>query len=514
MNPTLRVIPILLFAALCLVSPRALADLQLGPYLQSLSADRVAVCVGTDPNDTVQITLSNPEAPKGDALPASDGIRCTAFAGLLPDMQYDYSVQVNGSQAGEGRFLAQSATEHVLIIFGDTRSGDDSFDLAHRRIVKTILQTQYAEAYIHTGDYVERGEDLLLWENFFTIEKDLLRNLPLYPSLGRSDQPPELIQRFFPLVRDKGYYSFDRGTAHIAVLRLWRSADQPSSLTSPEGEQARWLNEDLLSARARGAKHLFVIMHEPAFDVAGSIPRAVEQTFMPLFERHHVTAVFGGAHYFSHKLRHGVQYFTNGGGGAVLETAPPAPGMFRFFSAIHHFLVLEVGYFGARLRAVNAQGEEFYSVTFDESVSKAPGMESPVETQSVGQGGNKPVNLTVFYDSKSSPKDELLSLVKKATSNAAVSALVSFRSLDVADNRKLRRLQDPDDGPLPLLLLDQAKLNGKDQLVERLVPLLKSHAAMTQDTGLPLGRILVGVVVIVGALVFLAFFLLRKKRRT
>ena len=173
-----------------------------------------------------------------------------------------------------------------------------------------------------------------------------------------------------------------------------------------------------------------------------------------------MTAVFGGAHYFSHKLHHGVQYFTNGGGGAVLETAPPAPGLFRFFSAVHHFLVLEVGYFGARLRAVNAQGEEFYSVTFDESVAKAPGLESPVETLTLGDGNTAPVNLTVFYDPAETPRDTLTAALRDAAKKADTPVLLTLRRMDAPDNRKLWSQSDPSGGPLPLVLLDDARLNG------------------------------------------------------
>ena len=249
----------------------------IGPYLQSLAEDRVAVCLSTEASASVSVSLIAPGESPREKSSKDGGTFCAEFDGLKADVSYAYSVRVNGEMLTEGNFLAQSATEHVLVVFGDTRSGDDSFDLAHRRIIKTIQQTQYAEAYIHTGDFVERGDDQHLWRNFFAIEADLLRSMPLYPSIGLSDQPPETIQSFFPLLRGKGYYSFDRGPAHVAVLRLWRSADQPDEETAPEGAQARWLSEDLTEARKRGAKHLFVIMHEPAFDVGGSIPRAVER---------------------------------------------------------------------------------------------------------------------------------------------------------------------------------------------------------------------------------------------
>ena len=222
--------------------------------------------------------------------------------------------------------MAHSDVSQTFVIFGDTRSGEESFSLAHDQVVQAIRENAVPDAIFHTGDFVEDGESLELWESFFQIESDLLATAPIFPAIGRSDQPGLLMRGLFPVLAESPWYGVDRGDAHVAVLKLWQARSQGPDDSAEDGAQATWLRRDLAAARARGARYLFVMLHEPAIDLGGRSSKAIREVYIPIFEAFDVTAVFSGAHYFSHAVRNGVHYFTNGGGGAVLDTRTPEGG--------------------------------------------------------------------------------------------------------------------------------------------------------------------------------------------
>jgi Calcineurin-like phosphoesterase len=70
-------------------------------------------------------------------------------------------------------------------------------------------------------------------------------------------------------------YSFDYGNSHFCQLNsdYWHSNKSDTAGGNPFGRllpgQIRWLEADLQAAKARGQKHLFVFVHEPAFPCGG-----------------------------------------------------------------------------------------------------------------------------------------------------------------------------------------------------------------------------------------------------
>ena len=477
MNDPARLVPMLaLFVLGAGAFPAAVhGALHFGPYLQSLRADTVLVCAWVDDGDGVSVELETPGSEPRRITAEGTTPACARLDGLRPNVDYRYALRVNGECAsgacapGEAplTFVARSEPEQTFVIYGDTRSGDESFDLAHRQVVQGIRRSTVADAILHTGDFVERGGDRELWENFFLIEEEILSTAPIFPAIGRSDQPPELMRRIFPRLAESPWYAIDRGEVHVAVLHLWQSRRQGPDAVSPEGAQATWLREDLAGARRRGAKHLFVVMHEPVIDVDGKTPPTIRDVFMPIFEAFQVTAVFSGAHYFSHAVVNGVHYLTNGGGGARLEARQPEEGIYRFHSAVHHFLVLEVDPFRARLRGMNAHGEEFYGVTFDEAPGALADHEAPTFVMTF-PGGVDSVAATAFILPGCEPCEALEVGLRAAALRTGATLLVTFRSLEDAGNRALLRSLTEVEGPTPIVDIDGAVLIGADEIAGRL----------------------------------------------
>ncbi|MDP8254180.1 MAG: metallophosphoesterase [Candidatus Alcyoniella australis] len=511
----MRRVGLALALAALLCATDVFAAVKFGPYLQSLAPDRVRVCVSCDQEDRFEARLTSPQGEQ--SIVALDGHdpACADFSGLEPDLTYRYELLLEGKpQETSGSFVADSTEQLSLVIFGDTRSGDNSFDLDHRRVAQAISRSVLPDAIVHTGDFVERGNDPALWANFFQIESQVLADAPLYPSIGRSDQPGVMIRRLFGLLNTNGWYSFDRGPAHFAVLNLWQSRSQDSDQTAADGAQATCLRADLAAARAAGARYLFVVMHQPAFDLEGRSPRAMREVYMPLFQSFGVDAVFSGAHYFSHALREGVHYFTNGGGGAQLVTENPAEGLFLFHGAMHHFLALQIDRAGARVSAMDADGDPFYEVQIQGTAQRAqePGASNYVET--FGSGARSAA-LTVFFEPGCDDCQELQSRLPQIAQRLDATLVATFRSLDDPDNLALLRSHSDGQAAAPAVLVDDQTLLGLEQidmlLDEQLARSLERGGARESRSS---GRLVAAAAATTGAFALLAAIILSRRKRS
>ena len=479
---------------------------QFGPYLQVLGPDTAAVCLQAETGDTVEVSLLNSNQNLSVAQERRGPV-CLRFTGLVPDRTYRYMAMVNGHMVLEepASFLTEATAVQTFAIYGDTRSGDDSFDLAHAQVVKALRETTVPDAIIHTGDFVERADKDELWRNFFLIEGDILSGTPLYPAVGRSDSPPELARRWFPFFDQAPWYSFDRGDAHFVVTDLRDTARQDKSAVAATGAQAQWLRADLAAARERGARFLFVVIHEPPIDPAGRTPDALREVFMPILESYDVTAVFSGAHYFSHAVRGDVHYFTNGGGGALLDARPARAGVFRFFSPVHHFIVLETGGFGARIRAVDSHGQEFYAVSLAGFTPELPGRESAVFVEQYA-GGTIAVPVTVYFRPGDQSRQNASEALQQAAVATGVTIVATYRSVDAPDNRaRLTALANPD-GPLPTYVVGDRVVRESAKVTTPL-PLetaLREAAAQQQPPGAGIGRVLALAAALLGLAVLAA----------
>ena len=489
-------------------------EILFGPYLQSLSQDSVAICVGVDKGDKVKVILKSTD--QGDLEFAAKGNMpaCANLSGLVLDIEYQYNVLINEKPVFKDdhvSFLAGSKSDTTIVIFGDTRSGDNSFDLSHRQVVQSIIETVVPDAIINTGDFVEKGDSMGLWTNYFLIEKDLLKSTPVYPAIGRSDQPSELMQTIFPLLADSPWYSFDRGGSHFVVLKVWLARSQDEKEVSLHGAQATWLREDLGKAAAAGAKHIFVVMHQPPVDLNGNSFKEAAEVFMPIFETYNVTAVFSGAHYFSHAVKNNVNYFTNGGGGALLESQNPGDGVFRFYNPIHHFLILEVGEGGSRVRAVNAQGEDFYQVSFDTDKTEGKTGDVPTFVKSYGSG-KVSIPITVFFNYECGDCDSFKEGLLGFADDAQVTIVATFRSLANTENKAALDALAPLDGPTPVVKLGDELFVGLVEIEAGFSQEITKTSQKQQSSTMGTTRIIIIIAVLVaGGLLLFLLFSFRKK---
>ena len=505
-----------LFLLLLALPATISADVHFGPYLQSLSPHSVSVCAAVDPDDDLSVRLIERDGNFKEIAAAGTTVSCAVFDNLAPDHEYRYSLIVNGAPTEKEPhpFIVDATREMTFVLYGDTRSGDRSFDMAHRQVVRAIRESVVPDAICHTGDFVERGDDQNLWANFFHIENDILKSAPFFPTIGQSDQPPAYMRKIFPLLAEFPYYSFDRAGVHFVVLNLWLARSQPSQDTATDGAQAKWLRGDLAKARASGAKSLFVIVHESPFDIGGQPTKAAREVFIPIFKQFHVTAVFSGAHYFSHVVKDGVHYFTNGGGGALLDAQDPPQGVYRFFSAVHHFLVLEIGRTGSVVQALNARGDLFYEAELDQVSSNASKPSAPTTVKTFGAGFGT-VEMTVFFRDECGDCETFLEQLPELARQTETTLQVTLRSLDDPNNRAALASFTDRTGPTPIVVLDRDAFVGLEQIGSHLASAVAtSRQALSpqrKNTGL---WILLGAVAMSCLVLTLALRALRKKQRS
>ena len=81
------------------------------------------------------------------------------------------------------------------MVYGDTRTRHD----VHREVIAAILKQTSPDLVLHTGDLVANGPDSSLWPIFFDVERDLLRKVAFFPTLGNHERNAKNFYDFFDL---------------------------------------------------------------------------------------------------------------------------------------------------------------------------------------------------------------------------------------------------------------------------------------------------------------------------
>jgi len=293
-----------------------------GPYLQSVTPDSVIVVWETDAPGNSQVDYG-PTASYG--LVVSDAVSVThhalALTGSSPYTTFHYRVSTDGQLLGEDSAFRTAApltqTTFSFVVYGDTRTNVTP----HQQVVDRI-RALAPDFVLHTGDFVEDGNNAGQWTTFFTVEHDLLRQTPLFGVLGNHENDSPYYFDVFHFPGNERWYSFDYGNVHFVALEI----DESSSY-APGSEQFQWLENDLAHT---GQLWKIVFFHVPPYSSGShggdtNVRNALEQ---PVFTRYGVDLVFNGHdHDYERSAANGIVYIVAGGGGAPLygkENSNPA----------------------------------------------------------------------------------------------------------------------------------------------------------------------------------------------
>ena len=345
---------------------RLALNLDEGPFLTQIKADSAIVWWRTDRIATGELRLENSRTFPTESDP--DNRHVARLTGLQAGRSYAYQVSVRtsddelrsrtfqlttapaepdfsflftcdgrtgalggGDTALEGvnatsarALIAQMARHkaHFLIFTGDLISGyttrEDDFR-AQLRSWKRIYGALWHEMPVYTG--MGNHESLLDGSARLQFDKQgsqcaesVFASEFLHPQNGPDPERPGL-----PPYKG-AVYSFEYAGCHFVQLNsdYWYSNhpdEQPGNLFGRLlPGQIEWFERELASARAGGAKHIFVFIHEPAFPNGGHVQDslwgggsadgvAVRDRFWSIVNRARVTAVFSGhEHNYSRTL--------------------------------------------------------------------------------------------------------------------------------------------------------------------------------------------------------------------
>ncbi len=343
----------------------AIAEIIRGPYLSDVT--RTSIVISWETKDAssgiVEYATDVQYTASGDVYDeqadGQDNVKrhSITLRGLVPSTLYRYRV-TSDSDVGEDNTF-HTAVEwfepFTLVAYGDTRTNPND----HQAVVNMIIQHE-PDLVTHSGDLVDNGTVMSHWNIFFDTTKDLMKNVPFYPTLGNHERNAQnYYDLFYPPAgggkENKQWYSFDYGNVHFVCL---------DSDVRYSTDQIAWLEDDL--ARVAGkVQWIFVNFHHPPHS-SGS--HGSEWATMPkwidAFERYGVDIVFNGHdHHYERSLNNDVWYIVTGGGGAPLRGVNQKPNPYQVYAETNlHFCKLKID--GAQLtfemiRADGTVGDAF-----------------------------------------------------------------------------------------------------------------------------------------------------------
>jgi len=366
---------------LCAAARLAAAEFAIQPYVQnpgrtemtvkwsSLEKAEFKVRYGTGskldreavPEETREVAWKDwpggkrPADAPADAKPTEERqayIYRTVIRGLEPGTSYRYEVSAGQTLAG-GTFVTvpEKLGPFTFIAYGDNRSDPES----HRKIAGRFAAHK-PDFIIHTGDMVTNGT-YPEWEpEFFAPLREVIRGVPLWPSLGNHDGD---YRKFFavPPGGKSLWYSFDRGDAHFVCL----------DSVSNKPEMLGWCEQDLAASKATWK---IVFTHLPAYDVGSHGTRWGQGNYLPVFRKHGVDLTFAAHTHSYQRFRpmftrgvneaHPITHLVTAGGGAPLH-ALARDSALAAGSAEHHYLAISVDAGRLAARTFSANGRQIDS---------------------------------------------------------------------------------------------------------------------------------------------------------
>lgn len=290
--------------------------------------------------------------------------------GLMPDTAYPYTVSVNGTRIGGGTVRTWPATAQSLTFFVIGDFGDGSTE--QRQIGKKMEEErQRLEAVgepvrfvLTTGDNIygkfsNSGDEDRDWEKkFYGPYAETLRAIPFLAVPGNHDGNETERTRDLPVFLDnfflsRTWYRFEYGGGFAEFLALDTTKNQPQRPAipnyAPEGEQSKWLKEQLSRPPARWR---IAYMHHPVFSAGPEHSPFMSQIphWFTLFKEREVRLVLAGhEHNFQLSERNAatgnIQFVVSGAGGKLREAdvlGSMAREKIAAWSPRRHFLVIKL----------------------------------------------------------------------------------------------------------------------------------------------------------------------------
>ncbi|WIV17598.1 metallophosphoesterase family protein [Paenibacillus polygoni] len=221
------------------------------------------------------------------------GVHKVEATGLSPGTVYQYRVGDGSKEGWSDALTFETAPEEEDFSFiyaadsqGETQS---DFELWKNTMDQAFTMFPDASFVVHAGDFVDDAGSDDAWNYFLEESTSWISRIPIVPVIGNNDVMDDKFERFasYFYTPDNGAsklsgtetnYSFDYGSAHIAVLNTEGSIKQ----------QTEWLKEDLSST---DKEWKLVAMHRPVY--GGNMYKKI-QDWAEIFDEYEVDLVLQG----------------------------------------------------------------------------------------------------------------------------------------------------------------------------------------------------------------------------
>ena len=370
----------------------------LPPVIQHVTQNRAEIFfeLPTPHEGVVAARVQGESAGNSVVVPfATDEVRQQiALENLIPDTTYEVRIGVDetGSgvyepvnYAGEawGPLTVTTLPEdgHVRVgVLGDSGFGGQvTYDLAAR------LAQEDIDFAIHTGDTVYKIGDNADPFEAFRLKwdlplKPLLTRLPVYPVVGNHDveaaaqwEGQPFYYRAFPAFTDPDFVASDNDGENqwyafaVGKVQFVMLDSQTFFGESGHDAQEEWLAGRLADDRF---DHTIVTFHVAPYTSSRHRfdGQAAQFFWIPQFEASNVRLVLSGhSHNYERLTYNGITYIVSGGGSEVLYPLQAELPFSETFTAVTHYVLLDVGPDQIGIRAVNVTGD-----VIDESVIQLP----------------------------------------------------------------------------------------------------------------------------------------------
>jgi hypothetical protein len=309
---------------------------------------------------------------------------------LEPTHLYCYQLFVDGVALTEPAPMNTATAPDIkepthFVAVGDIGTGGP----AEIAIAKRMTESPF-EFLLVLGDIAyTSGKAAQLNGNFFAVYKDLIRYVPVYPTIGNHERRTNEGKPYFEafvLPGPERYYSFDWGQIHFVAI----------DTTQRDTAHVRWLEQDLAKNKL---PWVVVFGHHPPY--TNSLRGAqtwIRKAFAKIFTDHHVDLVLTGHEHQYERFRvGGVNYVVSGGGGGQLTKFYGKSRSLKQ-ATVHHYLAFEVTAKALTMKAIDINGREIETL----KLSKKPG-DVKVRTD-----GHPDIRVTPVAPEKKTKPDEKL----------------------------------------------------------------------------------------------------------
>ena len=342
-----------------------------GPYLTGLSPTGVDVRFELDGSTTALVEIVRDDDAGADVRVfdsrSASAMRVVRATGLERGTTYAYRVRVDGAVVGVGHFKTapadNAAAALTFLVYGDDRTDPT----AHAAVVRAMQQVP-SDFLVNTGDLVDNGASAQDWQSFFDIEAPLLRERPLFVSIGNHELRDDLAGANFARYSgflDESGINRPYGTTRLGNTRFfflngmhdWRA-----------GDEREWLERALERSDAEGnlVWRIAVVHHGPwSLGPHGANARLIAAGVPALLAAHKVDLLLSGHDHIYQRGDAGpLKYIVSGGGGAPLYGIEGTDPTERRAESTHHFVAVAVTEERIRTLAMRVDGTTIESCGF------------------------------------------------------------------------------------------------------------------------------------------------------